>query len=391
MKISIVVGGKFHAFNLAKEINDKHCLNQIITSYPKYQLKKYGINKSRIHSIILKEVLSKIFNKISFINKILDYNYLLCQYFDYKASKYINYKDVDILVGWSGFSKMCFVRAKKYNCIKILERGSSHIKFQKEILMQEYKSLGIKPDVPSNKMVNKEIEEYNLADYISVPSQYVKESFIKFGIKESKIITVPYGVDLKEFSLIKNRKRIDNKFRIICTGTVSIRKGSHYLLWAFQNLKLANSELIFVGDIGQDFSKFIKEYSNIKNIKFIKKQKQETLKYYYNDSDLFVICSIEEGLAMVQAQAMACGLPVICTTNTGGSEIVDDGVNGYVIPIRNVEILMYKIKDLYQNRDKLNEMGKCAYVKANKQLSWKKYGDRMIDMYRRVMQNKFIN
>ena len=91
---------------------------------------------------------------------------------------------------------------------------------------------------------------------------------------------------------------------------------------------------------------------------------------------------------MVQAQAMACGLPVICTTNTGGSEIVDDDISGYIIPIRNIEIMKDKIKILYNNRVKLEAMSKCAHVKANSELSWEKYGDRMLKIYRELMQKK---
>jgi hypothetical protein len=155
-------------------------------------------------------------------------------------------------------------------------------------------------------------------------------------------------------------------------------------------LKLPNSELIFIGDISNDFKQIIKKYLNIKNIKFIKKQNQERLKFFYNIADLFVLCSIEEGLAMVQAQAMACGLPVICTTNTGGSEVIDDGINGYVIPIRNINILMHKIKILYNDTDKLQEMSKNAYIKANSELSWKKYGDRMFDIYQKLLQDKLM-
>ena len=89
---------------------------------------------------------------------------------------------------------------------------------------------------------------------------------------------------------------------------------------------------------------------------------------------------------MVQAQAMACGLPVICTTNTGGSEIVDDDISGYIIPIRNIEILKDKIKILYNDRDKLQEMSKCAHAKANNHLSWENYGDRMLKIYSELIQ-----
>jgi glycosyltransferase involved in cell wall biosynthesis len=388
MKISIIVGGKFHAFNLAEQINKKKYLQQIITSYPKSYLKKYGVNKNKIYSIVLKEILLKILNKINFLNHIFDYNYLLCEYFDNKASDNINYDKVDILVGWSGFSRKCFIKAKKFNCIKILERGSSHIKFQHKILTDEYKSLGIKPNVPSSKMIKKEIEEYDLADFICVPSQYVKETFIKYGIKKDKIIKIPYGVDLKEFCVVETKKRKDNKFRIISTGSISVRKGSHYLLEAFKELSLPNSELIFVGSFDHDFKKIVKKYSNIKNIKFIKKQKQELLRNFYNDSDIFVICSIEEGLAMVQAQAMACGLPVICTTNTGGSEIIDDNINGYIIPIKDIQSLKDRIKNLYNDRRKLKQMSKSAYEKANNELSWEKYGDRMLNTYRGLLRTK---
>ena len=388
MKISIIVGGKFHAFNLAEQINKKKYLQQIITSYPKSYLKKYGVNKNKIYSIILKEILLKIFNKINFLNHIFDYNYLLCEYFDNKASDNINYDKVDILVGWSGFSRKCFIKAKKFNCIKILERGSSHIKFQHKILTDEYKSLGIKPNVPSSQMIKKEIEEYDLADFICVPSQYVKETFIKYGIKKDKIIKIPYGVDLKEFCVVESKKRKDNKFRIISTGSISVRKGSHYLLEAFKELSLPNSELIFVGSFDPDFKKIVKKYSNIKNIRFIKKQKQELLRNFYNDSDIFVICSIEEGLAMVQAQAMACGLPVICTTNTGGSEIIDDNINGYIIPIKDTQSLKDRIKKLYNDRRKLKQMSKSAYEKANNELSWEKYGNRMLNTYRGLLKTK---
>ena len=391
MKITILVGGKFHAFNLAEQINKKNFLKLLITSYPKFSLKKYGIKKDKIYSIYLKEVLIKIFNKFEVFRNFFDYNYHLSNYFDNKASKVIDFSDTDLLIGWSGFSKFSFLKAKKFKCIKILERGSSHIKFQKEILKDEYLKLGIKPNIPSDKMIDKEIEEYDLADYIFVPSQFVKDTFLKYGFSDKKIVKIPYGVDLKEFQIIENSKLEDDKFRIISTGTLSVRKGSHYLIQAFLELSLDNSELIFVGPIDLEMKEYLKKYKKYINIKFINKQKQERLKFFYNKSNLFVQCSIEEGLSMVQAQAMACGLPVICTTNTGGAEIIDEGFNGHVIPIRNIQILKNKIKDLYYDRVKLNKMSKNAYEKAKNELSWELYGNKILETYKTLIKNNFIN
>ena len=109
--------------------------------------------------------------------------------------------------------------------------------------------------------------------------------------------------------------------------------------------------------------------------------------YYYNLSDIFVTCSIEEGLAMVQVQAMACGLPVICTPNSGGGEIVDHGTNGFILPIRNIKILKEQIMELYKNPDQLNLMSNNAYNKAKQSLSWENYGEKIIEFYKNSIKN----
>ena len=102
---------------------------------------------------------------------------------------------------------------------------------------------------------------------------------------------------------------------------------------------------------------------------------------YTNISNIFVTCSVEEGLSMVQLQAMACGLPVISTVNSGGNEIINDNIDGYILPIRNKYLLKEKILYLYNNRDICNEMGKNAQKKATKQFSWEIYGQKAISIY----------
>ena len=90
---------------------------------------------------------------------------------------------------------------------------------------------------------------------------------------------------------------------------------------------------------------------------------------------------------MVQAQAMACGLPVICSENTGGSEIVDHGINGYVIPIKNIEILKNKIQEFYNDKSKLKNFSLNA-LKKTKDISWENYGKKLINTYRYILEKK---
>ena len=76
MKISIVVGGRFHAFDLAQYLNEKQVLETLITSYPKFYIKKNykKINLEKVQSIISKELINRSFGKIDFLNSLFNIN-----------------------------------------------------------------------------------------------------------------------------------------------------------------------------------------------------------------------------------------------------------------------------------------------------------------------------
>ena len=201
-------GGRFHAFDLAQYLNENKLLEKLITSYPKFYIKRNykNIDIKRVDTIILKELLNRFLVKINFLKKNFDLNDLSSNYFRKQASKLIDYNKNDIILGWSGFSLDTFKRAKNYNCLKILERGSTHILFQNEILKEEYDLLGLKPNLPSSHIIEVEQEEYKIADHIMVPSEFAKSTFIKKGFDGSKISKVPYGVNLSLFKSKKNKR-----------------------------------------------------------------------------------------------------------------------------------------------------------------------------------------
>lgn len=381
MKISIIVGGRFHAFNLAEELNKKEFLKQLITSYPKYYVNKHNyIHKSKVISIYLKELIQR-----SFLKNFFDLNDILTEYFDLRASKSLDYKNLDILIGWSSFSYRSFLKVKNEKCIKVLERGSTHIDFQNQILNEEYSIQNLKIKPISKYIIEKEKKEYELADFIMVPTDFVKQTFIDKGFKKEKIIKNPYGVNLKEFGPRETGKIKQEVFRIIYTGTISVRKGVLYLLEVFNDLKFENIELLMIGNVEKDLIKKLKKYKSNKKIVFKKSVKQSELKKFYHISDVFVTCSIEEGLSMVQLQAMSCGLPVISNINSGGEEIIDNGIDGYILPIRDKLKLKEKIIYLFNNRDLCIKMGYNAEKKAANHYSWEKYGQNAISIYQELL------
>ena len=382
MNISIIVGGRFHAFNLAEQLNNNNNLKQLVTTYPKYFIKKnYGIDKKKIQSVILKEIIQR-----SFLNKIYNFNDKLIEHFDNKAQKLLDFKDLDILIGWSSFSLKSFQLVKNNKCLKILERGSTHIDFQTNIMKEEYLINNLTPNLPSKYIIDKEKMEYELADHIMVPTEFARQTFLKRGFAEKKIIKIPYGVDLKEFQKKKSNKEKGLIFRIIYTGTLSIRKGVLYLLKSFEELNLKNSQLLMIGNIDSEIKSKINKYRSNKKIIFKKSISQSKLSEQYSSSNVFITCSIEEGLSMVQLQAMSCGLPIICTPNSGGDEIIDNGNDGFILPIRDIEELKKKILYLYNNQSICFEMGMRAQKKIKDSFSWETYGKNVISTYQKLLK-----
>lgn len=383
-KVSIVVPGKFHSFYLAKGLQKKNVLFSIITSYPKYLVLKYKIKDELIKSIFIKEIIERVLLKLK-LNFILSKMYFyLNSLFENLSTKIIEFNKIDILVAWSGSAEKSFkkINLLKKNIIKILERGSTHISFQNKILEEEFKNLKIDKIPIDKRIIEKEIREYNLSDYIFVPSAFAKKTFIENGINEKKIIKVPYGTNLDEFYAEEN---ISKQFTIISTGHISVRKGSLYLLEAFNELNLDDSKLLMVGNIEKELFPFLKPFFLNPNIIFQKHVNQKKLRSFYNNSNLFVTSSLEEGLAVVQIQAMACGLPLICTPNSGGEELIEEGKNGFVCPIRDKDYLKNKIIYFYNNREELKIFGKNSNYKAKNYFSWDKYSQDIYEEYKKLI------
>jgi glycosyltransferase involved in cell wall biosynthesis len=379
MKIIISVGGRFWAFNLAQQLFKKDCLERLITSYPKFEVIKYGIPKEKVASILIKEILFRGWQKLpGFLKSIYNPQYFISDLFDKSASYCL--EDADLFVGWSSYSLHTLRKAKKMGMVAVIDHGSSHIKYQDKILKEEYEKFGVKVELAHPKIIEKEMKEYEEADYVAIPSMFVKRTFLEYGFPENKLIHVPYGVELSQFKQIP---KSDNIFRVIFVSGMSLRKGVHYLLQAFSELNLPNSELLLIGSINDEIKPFFKKYED--RFKWLGHIPQNELYKYYSQGSVFVLNSIEDGFGMVIIQAMACGLPVIATTNTGGEDIIRDGKDGFVIPIRDVEKLKEKLLYLYENPEICKQMGQSAKARASSGFTWDDYGEKIIKEYEKIL------
>ncbi|MBD2245411.1 glycosyltransferase family 4 protein [Nostoc sp. FACHB-888] len=390
MKISIVVGGRWHAFDLARELHSAGVLHRLITNYPKYKTRKWGIPDDKVVSLPLTLLLGKAMYYIGKENLVMKSQALLHNLFAKAASRYL--EGSTLVHGWSSFSEPALHWAKRNNIPFLLERSSSHMKVQCQLLREEYQQLGLHWTETHPEIVAQELREYKMADKLAVPSLFVKRSFLAQGFPEKRLVLNHFGTNIKSFS---SGLKEDNLFRIIYAGSLSVRKGIHYLVKAFMQANIANSELCLVGGATAETPHLLTVADE--RIKLIGHVPQLELVDYYRNSSVFVMPSIEEGLACVQVQALACGLPLICTTNTGGEDLLrmsgvepvklDMGIEeypaGYLVPVRDSEAIAICLKNLANNSQLLQAKREAVLSIRNVStgLDWSSYTQRAITTY----------
>jgi glycosyltransferase involved in cell wall biosynthesis len=155
------------------------------------------------------------------------------------------------------------------------------------------------------------------------------------------------------------------------------------LLCAFNELNLPNSELYLVGALIDEVKPFLNKYH--KNIHHLGTLPQTKLINELHNSSIFVINSVQDGFGQVIPQAMACGLPIICTENTGSSDLVENDETGFVIPIHDKIALQEKILYFYENSQEVIRMGEAAQKKVSENYTWEKYGEKCFDLYKKII------
>lgn len=374
MKINIASPGRFHVMDLARELDKLGFDIKFYSFVPNSRAKKFGLRKECNASLFCWMfpflIISKLFSRFKIITiKVQDWITGMVM------------RRCDVLIAMSGNYVYTLKRAKKMGATVILERGSKHILEQKRILESAPSLKGNKPVPDVN--VARELAGYELADYISIASQHVKQSFLQHNYPENRLFINPYGVDLKDFKPIPMKKEFD----VVMVGGWSYQKGVDILIEACRDLDL---RLLHVGSIGDIEFPVLEKFTHINPVD------QKELINYYNKAQIFVLCSRQEGMALVQMQALACGLPIVCSMHTGGRDIAEiTGMKDWVFEMKE-----YTVSSLKKEIQKaLNFAAICnTHTLELNNLSWEAYGRRYSDFLREIenfsnkscpLQNKY--
>ena len=374
MPVTQVALGRFHHFHLARQLEQRGRLAAIWSGYPRFKLKdEGGIAPHKIHSFPWFYVPAQATPRLPVIGA----SPSLRHYMHWRAIEAIDRRvaaSLDaptILVGLSGGGLHAGQRAQALGGAHICDRGSTHIRFQDAILAQEYARWDIPYHPIDPRVVAKEEAEYANADLITVPSQFCFQTFVDAGVPADHIRVIPYGGRLDRFA--PTGAPDPDAFTLLFVGNVTIRKGIPYLLQAFAGLSHPRKRLKIIGAVDPETEPLLRTLP-LASVEFLGPVPNAALAGHYSGADAMVLPSLEEGLALVMAEAMACGCPVIASANSGALNLFSDGVEGRIVPVRSTPALLEAMEALAQDRATAREMRDRARKRIESLGGYDRYG-----------------
>jgi len=373
MRIVQTVFGVFHHFDLARELYRRGHLERIYSSWPWKRIQREGIPHDKVKTFPWVHTPEFVLKRAKLLPRPVEdlTGYLNALTLDEYTTRTL--PECDALIGISGSSLKAGRLLQKRGGVFFCDRGSSHQRYQEQIVSDEYRRWGVDAPVSDPRDTAREEEIYAMANGITVPSSFAARSFVEMGFAAEKIHTIPYGVRLERFK--PTGEPPADRLELLFVGNVGLRKGIPYLLEAFARLKHPNKRLRVVGAMSREMPPVVERLPK-DNVEILGILPQQQVAEMMSQSHLLVLPSVEEGLALVQGQALACGCPVLATTNTGGEDLFQDGVEGFIVPIRDVDALLHRMEQIADD-PALQQRMRAAGLERVKHLGgWETYGDR---------------
>ncbi|MEO5374890.1 MAG: glycosyltransferase family 4 protein [Alphaproteobacteria bacterium] len=378
MRVAVAVHGRFHAFDLAAYLHGRGLLAGLVTTYPDFATRRFVPKDAPVTSAAWLEAWRRLHARLKLPGST---DVFVAKAFGRFTARHLPV-GADLLVGWSAASLEAITAAHARGMKVVIERGSSHIVHQTEVLDREHERFDLPWRRTDQRLIERELAEYERADAIAVPTSYAAETFKRRGIPAERLIVNPYGVDLALFRPSPPRPP-DTPVRILFVGRVGVRKGVPWLLRAFALLD-ARAELHLVGPVEPGMDKVL-ALEPMERVVVRGPLPGAQLPQEYAAADIFCLPSLEEGLPLVVLQAMASGLAVVATPETGAGDVIRDGIEGRLVPSGDPRALAAALDALAGDPLLRSHMGDRARRAVESGLGWDDYGKRAVAAYEKLL------
>ena len=309
------------------------------------------------------------------------YKYLTSR-FGKDVARYAIQRKAKAIIIYDTTGLSCFEALDKENkIIKVLDMSSGAAAYIVKIINKDkdrahafISSHECKMKTLSNKVVENYTKEILLADYFLVPSAFVQKSLLDLGIQKEQIFLAPYGVDINKFSIKPFSQYMQsNPIRFLFVGRLEAAKGIFYLLEAVKQINRDDIQLLLVGYM-QGQENLFKTYK--RHFTYLGTKLAHEMPDVYKKADVFIFPSLFEGFSLSVIEAMASGLPVIASDNSGANDIIADGEEGFIVPIMDIEALKEKIIWFCDHKERIKHMGENSRKTAER-YTWDQYEEKV--------------
>jgi glycosyltransferase involved in cell wall biosynthesis len=282
-------------------------------------------------------------------------------WFDRRAARLVHRLRPRAVIAAESCALLAFHAAAAVGAVRILDQVIGFEGHGAQLMREE---IGRRPelassvDIPRDAMIERCRAEALQADRILAPSTYVHDTLTGIGVDAARIALVPYGADVARFSP-PAQPRGSRPFRVLFAGQIGARKGVAYLMEGFGRAALPDAELILAGPVLGDPAWLQRHAGRFRHVAQVPHGEVHRL---YHDADIYVYPSLHEGSSVSILEAMACGLPVVTTPNSGS--VITDGIEGFVVPIRDAAALAECIGRLHADPALRTRMGAAARATA---------------------------
>ena len=373
LRMAVVAHGRFHAFDLARELRRLGHDVELFSNYPAWAVERFGVAGDGYHGLWLHGGAERVLGRLA-PGALHRTEALRHRWFGRWAAGQLVGRDWDVVIGWSGISEELLDSIALRARCRVLMRGSAHIAEQAELLDAEARRTGAAIDRPSAWMVAREQREYHRADRIIVLSAFARASFERHGVAAHRLSVLPLGVDVERFrapapALRSRVTRVldGGPIRVLFVGTLSGRKGMRDLAAVTRRCAHLPMTFTLVGPQVPETRAVLGDPGP--NVTILGRHAQDSLPAVYAQADVFFFPTIEDGFGMVLTQAAAAGLVLLATGNCAAPELLAAGAQGWTVPVRDVDAMVERLEWCHANRTEFAAMLTRASV-ARRPRSW---------------------
>lgn len=234
--------------------------------------------------------------------------------------------------------------------------------------------INIAPKNPERQALREGLRRtFEQAAAVHCVSAAIREEARAFGLDPAKAIIIHPAVDPEFFKPGDEPISMPDRYRLITTGSLIWRKGYEYLLAAVRELvdRGVPVHLTIIGD-GPERQRLLFTIHDLGLQEVVEapgRLTSDQVRRRLRAADVFVLSSLSEGISNAVLEGMACGLPVVTTAVGGMLEAVDDGVEGYVVPARDVDALAYALEKLWREPGRRGPMGQAGRARIERDFS----------------------